>query len=305
MSQSSFVKKIVDNVKPIPTSSDEFYADLVLRNVHFIDESTQKNLKKLKVLVAGCGAGGGACLEPLARVGVTHFRIADIGLYELSNMNRQHTFIDCIGMNKAKFHERELKRINPYIDIVAYPEGVTLENIPELVGWADIIFDCVDVTTQTAILLKLHLHEVAKNREKPVFAMLDVGFCQWGKGYDYRKSHVKILDGRYKAARAEKNPIKILLKMFPSSAFPAHTLHLIEELLENPSRPASQLGCAADLLSAVAVASVIRFAKDRVLIGGWDISIEKYASPLKERFKSVFLAPWRRFKIMKSLLKTS
>jgi len=301
MKSAQYLHTIIDNVQPIPSSPDQFYAELTSRNKHFIDPIAQKKIRDLKIVVAGCGAGGGACIEPLVRLGVTHLRISDVGLYELANLNRQHTFIDCIGMNKATFHEREIKRINPYTDVIAYTEGVNEKNLPEMIEWADMIFDCVDVTTYSAITAKLFMHEVAKEKRKPVFSMLDLGFCQWGVGFDYRKSGVKVLDGRLKRARAHKNPIKILLEMFPLSAFPAHSLPLAIDLLNNPTDPASQLGCAADLLSAVAATAVVRYAKEETFLKGWNINLEGFALPLKERMAFKLKAPWMRFKIRRLL----
>jgi hypothetical protein len=303
MTQTSYLQTIVDNTQPVPDGEDSYYADLTARNRHFITPQVQKKIRDLKILVAGCGAGGGACLEPLARLGVTHFRLADVGSYELTNMNRQHTFVDCVGMKKAAFHERELKRINPHMDIVAYTDGINEQNMPGLVQWADMIFDCVDVTTQSAILQKLNLHEFAKKEKKPVFAMLDLGFCQWGKGYDYRRSSVQTLDGRLARARAQSNPIKILVEMFSLGVFPAHTLHLVLDLLKNPTMSASQLGCAADLLAAISAAAVVRFATDDKFIEGWDMSLERLAIPLKQRISYWLRAPRTRMEI-NQLLRT-
>lgn len=301
MKNPNYLKTIVDNIQPLPKDPSLFYKELTSRNHHYIDIPTQNKLRNLKVLVAGCGAGGGACLEPLARVGVTHFKIADVGHYELANLNRQHTFIDCLGMNKATFHEKELKRINPYIDVVAHTDGVHEKNIPDLVQWADLIFDCVDVTTASAIQSKIHLHEVAHEKKKPVFSMLDLGYCQWGTSYDYRNFETIPLNGRLAETKREQNPIRALLKMFPLNIFPAHTLQLLEDLLENPEIPCSQLGLAADLLSAVAVAAVIRFSKDGTVIKGWNINLESQALPLRERFNHFIKAPWKRLKIARIL----
>jgi tRNA A37 threonylcarbamoyladenosine dehydratase len=160
-----------------PRDERAFYAELVTRNRHFVPAEAQAKMRDLKVLVAGCGSGGGACIEPLARLGVTKFMIADNGAYELANLNRQHAFVDSIGVNKAEFHANELRRINPFIQVEAFTEGVTRENLDRMIGWADIIFDCVDVTTYDAIVLKLLLHEKAHAAKRPVFSMLDLGYC--------------------------------------------------------------------------------------------------------------------------------
>ena len=280
-----------------PNDPEQFYKELVTRNRHFVSSETQRRIRKLKVLVAGCGSGGGACIEPLARLGVTRFKIADSGAYELANLNRQHAFVDSIGTNKAVFHEGELKRINPFIEVDAYSSGITEDNLDSLVGWADLIFDCVDVTTYDAIMLKLAMHECSKKKQKPVFSMLDLGFCQWGHGFDYRDKSVQPLDGRLETARRYRNPIKIFMTMFPLSVFPAHSLQLIVDLLKDQKLPASQLGCASDLLSAVAAPSVIRFANTGELVKGWNIDLEHLASPLSERKKHRLKAPGLRKEI--------
>ncbi len=274
---------------------DAFYKELTTRNRHFIDPTTQRKLKDVKILIAGCGAAGGACIEPLARIGVTHFKLADNGAYELSNLNRQHTFIDFIGVNKATFHSKELRRINPFIDVETFPEGISPENLPHLIDWADLIVDAVDVTTVHAIQLKFHLHELASIKRKPVLSPLDPGFCQCGIGWDYRDPSRKPLDGRIEQAKAARHPIKALLEMFPISMVPAHSLQLFVDLLKDKSIPASQLGCSADLLSGIIVAAVIRYLETGDLIPGWHFDLDRYAHSWQKR-ATLFLKSfgWRR-----------
>lgn len=284
-----------------PQDSNKFYQELIHRNAHFVDPETQKNIRDMKVLVAGCGSGGGACIEPLARLGVTHFKIADNGDYELVNLNRQRAFVDSIGVNKATFQEQTLKRINPYIDVEAFTSGITDTNLKSLIQWADFVFDCVDVTTYDAIAMKIKLHQMAKDYKKPVISMLDIGYCQWAAGFDYRKDSVQPMDGRLERASKHRHPIKVLLEMFPLSVFPAHSLQLVIDVLRNPGMPASQLGCAADLLAAVVAPSIVRFAKTGELISGWNINLEYLAMPWRERLREWIKAPFRKAEIRKLL----
>ncbi len=265
--------------------SDEFYSQLTTRNRHFISLPTQGQLKGLRVFIAGCGAAGGACIEPLARLGVTQFRLSDNGTYELSNLNRQHTFIDQVGVNKSSFHAQEVSRINPFADVVAFPEGVTRENLDTLIEWADLVIDAVDVTVQESIQLKFHLHEVAKKARRPVLSPLDPGFCQMGYVFDYRKSSVQPIGGRLEACKKTKNPIQGLLTMFPIEAMPSHSLQLFVDLLESPEIPASQLGCSADLLSGIIAAIVLKFAATRELPWGWNMDLASYALTFGDRFE--------------------
>ena len=270
----------------VPKNADDYYRVLTGRNGHFVDERTQANIKNLKVVVAGCGAGGGACIEPLARLGVTHFRIADNGDYELANLNRQHTFVDQVGVNKAVFHRNELLRINPFIDVKAFAEGITAENLPEMVQWADLIIDTVDVTTLPAIMLKFRLHELAHQHEKAVVMPLDPGFCSMGETFDYRNPKVVPLDGRLAACKRVKNPIHGLMELFPVGTWPLHSLQLVDDLLQNAKRPASQLGCAADMLGGVIAALVMRFADSGELLTEWSYDLGTLALPRAKRWNT-------------------
>ncbi len=286
-----------------PTDRDQYYKQLTTRNHHFVSSEVQTKIRKLKVFVAGCGSTGGACIESLARLGVENFILADNGLYELNNLNRQHAFIENLGENKAEFHAKNLRGINPYASIRVHPEGVSHQNVKECCAWADIIIDAVDVTSRTGIQMKLTLHEEAKAQRKPVFTALDIGFCQWGQSFDYRKSELPTYGGKLEAARRAKHPMKALFSVVPLSAVPPHALQLIKDLLLNEDVPASQLGATSDLLSSIIVAAVIRFADSQEVVGGWNINLEYMAMPWNKR-----LATWYRGvrlrREVKQLLKT-
>jgi hypothetical protein len=277
--------------------SSSFYQALTSRNRHFVTPKAQAGLRKIKVLIAGCGAAGGACIEPLVRLGVTHLRLTDNGEYELTNLNRQHAFVDSIGQNKSTFHANEALRINPYADIVAYPEGVTPKNITALVKWADLVIDAVDVTVQKSIQMKFRLHSVAHSFRKPVLSPLDPGFLQIGQIYDYRNPKIKTLNGKLEACQKTTNPIQGLLTMFPPSTMPPHSLQLVLDLLQKPGMPASQLGISADLLSSIAASLVLGFVSSGKLPRGWKIDMAKYAIAPQELRRLQRRAPSLRKKI--------
>ena len=232
-----------------------------------------------------------------------HFRLADNGDYELTNLNRQHTFIDQIGVNKAEFHKNELLRINPYIDVEFFREGVSKQNLPDLVQWADFIVDGVDVTTESAIQLKFLLHKLAHDKSKAVVSPLDPGYCQMGYTFDYRNPSVRPLRGRLEKCLAAKGPIPALMAMFPLRTWPNHSLQLIIDLLENGNRPASQLACSADVLAGIAAALVIRFVSTGELASDWRIELASTALSTKERF-SLWLNSFSRRARIKKLLRT-
>lgn len=300
----SSAKKIQPDNNLWPQDKEEYYQTLTARNFHFISPETQRKLRNIRILVAGCGSTGGACTESLARLGVENFILADNGEYELTNLNRQHAFIENIGQNKAQFHADNLKSINPFINVKCFQEGISLKNIDESVGWSDIIIDAIDVTSASGIAMKLHLHEKAKQEHKAVLTALDIGFRQWGRSYDYRNEDLEIFDGAYEKAKAAKHPLKVLFSIVPLSAVPTHSLTLVEDLLSKDNVSASQLGCTSDLLSAIIVPVIIQFVESGELVEGWNIDLNQFAKSRKERLQQYFQGLLSRRKARKLLATT-
>jgi hypothetical protein len=298
--KTSGVYSTIDTNKA-PTNHNDYYAQLVDRNQHFISHETQEKLSSLKISVGGCGTVGGACLEPLARLGVENFKLADNGTYELTNLNRQCAYVSNIGENKATYNLKLLKQVNPFIKAKAFPEGVTPDNVEELVDWADLIVDAVDVTSKESISMKIALHERAKLAKKPVFSAMDPGFCNCGLGYDYRKKKAQVLDGRLAAAISTDHPFKAWFYILPVSLIPTHCLPLIVELLQGKTATGSQLVIAANLLSAIIASCVVRFVDEGVVIRKWNVNLEYLAMSFRKRFFLKLHRPFLLYKINRLL----
>ncbi|NUN04381.1 MAG: ThiF family adenylyltransferase [Bdellovibrio sp.] len=280
-------------------SSDpvSFYAELTRRNFHFVSEDLQKKVAKVRVLIAGCGSTGGACIESLARVGVQHFALADNGSYELNNMNRQHVRLENLGENKAAFHAKEIRSINPYVEVLVSEEGITPQNVDRFVEWADFVFDAVDVTTQSGIKAKILLHQKCHSYKKPVLSGLDLGYLQWGCSYDYRGGHLAILNGREHAALAAKNPLAAIFALYPFSIVPNDCVSLLIDMFEQKIDFAPQMGCTSDALSAVIVPALLKFAGTGELISGWHLDLSSYRYTRLERLVSWLKSIPLRFKL--------
>lgn len=95
------------------------YAEMTRRNIGFVTEAEQARLRGATVYVCGTGGMGGACLLALARVGVGRLIVADIDVFEVSNLNRQvFAFAETIGRHKAEATAEILGRINPDLEVV-------------------------------------------------------------------------------------------------------------------------------------------------------------------------------------------
>ena len=289
---------MIQAVHPLKqTDAASFYAELTRRNFHFVPDDLQKKLSKVRVLIAGCGSTGGACIEALARVGVQHFALADNGSYELNNMNRQHARLENLGENKAAFHAKEIKSINPYIEVMVSEEGITAQNVDRFVAWADFVFDAVDVTTQSGIKAKILLHQKCHSFKKPVLSGLDLGYLQWGCSYDYRDGTIAVLNGKADAASAAKNPLAAIFALYPFNIVPSDCVSLLIDMFDQKIDFAPQIGCTSDALSAVIVPALLKFVGTGELLPGWNLNLGAYRYTRQERLMIWLKSIPLRFKL--------
>ncbi|MCU0286799.1 MAG: AMP-binding protein, partial [Acidobacteria bacterium] len=132
----------------------------------------QEKLKSTTVFVAGAGGSGSPLIQQLALCGVGTIIICDYDTVELSNLNRQVLHDESrIGTNKALSAQMTVKHINPHVNVIAYNEKISADNVDRLVGDAAVIFDNVD-----DIETKFILSQCALNNHVPhiLSSMIDM-----------------------------------------------------------------------------------------------------------------------------------
>ena len=123
------------------------------RNIGLITELEQQKICEGSVLVAGVGGMGGVAAEVLVRMGIGKIKICDFDIFEETNFNRQlHSNIDSIGKYKVEVLKSELLKINPKLIIESYKEGVTRENIHQLLDGVKIVINGMDKMYASLIL---------------------------------------------------------------------------------------------------------------------------------------------------------
>ena len=102
------------------------YDEMVTRNAGFLTAAEQATLRGTRVFVCGVGGMGGAALQSLVRAGVGHFCLADMDVFETSNLNRQlFATLDTVGLPKVAATRAAMLRINPGVELTTYgPEWV-------------------------------------------------------------------------------------------------------------------------------------------------------------------------------------
>jgi sulfur carrier protein ThiS adenylyltransferase len=121
-------------------SRDELEALLVARH----GPGVHAKLKLGHVGIAGCGGLGSTLAVALARSGVGKLTLIDFDVVEPSNLNRQQFFVDQIGVPKTVALGANLRRINPYVELVHCQLKLTRVDVPRLFGGCNVVAECFD-----------------------------------------------------------------------------------------------------------------------------------------------------------------
>jgi sulfur-carrier protein adenylyltransferase/sulfurtransferase len=111
-----------------------------------VGEQGQLRLLDSKVLLVGAGGLGSPASLYLAAAGVGRLGIVDADVVDESNLQRQiiHS-TEVLGEPKVESARRTIEALNPDVDVVAYQERLTSENVDRILadGW-DVIIDGAD-----------------------------------------------------------------------------------------------------------------------------------------------------------------
>lgn len=263
--------------------ADTFYAGLTTRNAGVISTRVQKRLRSATVLVAGCGSIGGAAVEPLARIGVQHLRLADPGTYELNNLNRQNATVADLDQNKALVAQARVRAINPYASVVATPLGICEDTIEGLLDGVEVIVDGVDVTTESGLRAKYLLHEHACARGLPLFTGWDMAGAQYVRVYDYRRIRTPF-DGQITCDDLDEMSMwQLLQRLVPARYVPLEMIRVAAANLENPDFSFPQLVHAADLFGALSAHLVTQLLAGERVREHIYLDLHHHARPLVPR----------------------
>ncbi len=105
----------------------------------------QQKLKAAKVLMVGAGGLGCPVLQYLVAAGVGEIGIVDDDLVDESNLHRQILYSSAdVGKPKAVVAAEKLRIMNPFVELKAYQERLTIENAEKLIGAYNLIIDGSD-----------------------------------------------------------------------------------------------------------------------------------------------------------------
>ncbi|MEI2731480.1 MAG: ThiF family adenylyltransferase [Dermatophilaceae bacterium] len=277
-----------------PTTPDSaYYRQLTTRNAGFISVAAQERLRRLTVLVAGCGSTGGAAVEPLVRVGVQHFLLAEPGDFEVSNLNRQSAFLDEVGRNKATVAADRIRAINPHASTLVDTDGITAANVEALVRAADVVIDGVDVTERSGWLAKWLLHEAAAALGRPVVSGWDMAGTQYVRFYDYRAGARRPFDGAITRAQIDDaSTWELMRRAVPMRMVPVEMLVAARAAVSGTATDGlAQLVYASMLFGALSSRIVVCIAEGKRVRRHTLLSVDAAISPGRDRLRRSLRKP--------------
>ena len=110
--------------------------------------------------IMGLGGLGSAVAIALARIGIGTLLLADFDVVEPTNLNRQHYFVDQIGMRKTEALCATLQRINPHLDLRPIDERLDGAAMARHFAAVDVLVECFDEAAMKAEALRVALTDL-------------------------------------------------------------------------------------------------------------------------------------------------
>ena len=125
-----------------------------------VGEELQSRFSASAVAICGLGGLGSNIAVSLARAGVGTLILIDFDRVDITNLNRQQYKVCQLGMEKARALAENLREINPYIRLVPHTVKITAENLPALVGQAQVVCEAFDDAEEKSMLTEAVLTQL-------------------------------------------------------------------------------------------------------------------------------------------------
>ncbi len=157
--------------------------DFLHRTRALLGPQALETLSQPLVSIAGLGGVGGPAFMTLVRSGVKRFRLAEQGVFDPPDMNRQWGALgSTMDRPKLAVYVEWAKSINPEIEIEEFPEGLTLENMDGFLLGSDIHIGAIDVDASKE--LTDQAESVLRKESIPIFTSVACAFGTIMLNYD-------------------------------------------------------------------------------------------------------------------------
>ncbi len=126
-------------------SQKDYFSQAFSRNIGLFTQEEQDRLAVAKIGIPGMGGVGGVHFITMVRTGVGNFHISDFDVYEPANVNRQYgAKVPDFGRRKMEVMKEEALRINPFLTIKEFPQGISEDSVDDFLEGLDVVLDSLD-----------------------------------------------------------------------------------------------------------------------------------------------------------------
>ena len=122
-------------------------------------EQITEKLAQATVAICGLGGLGSNVGINLARAGIKKLILVDFDYVDVTNLQRQQYKASQVGTPKVLALVENLKEIAPYVELEAYNEKITEENVDKFVVNADVVCEAFDNPESKSMLVNVLLEK--------------------------------------------------------------------------------------------------------------------------------------------------
>ncbi len=212
-------------------------------------------LRSKTVAFAGLGGVGGGTFLALVRCGVTRFRLAENGVFDPPDMNRQAAaFGHTMGRPKLEVYAQLARSINPEAELELFPEGIGENNLERFLAGADLSVGVIDAEKGAEV--KAMAPGLLQKHGLPMLTCGAVGFGAVLVGHEPGG----MMPEEFWRLAKEKSSGGSLLPSLIEDLFPRPVMERITRGLASGKMPTTAVGCLAAnaLLACEALVCLLR-----------------------------------------------
>jgi len=172
---------------------DLYFEVITNRNQDKITRDEQRLLRTKRIGVLGLSVGGEAAVTVAQEHLCGEIVLADFDRLDLSNLNRLNAGCDELGQKKAVIVARRIAKINPYLEVTLFEDGVTAATLGHFLDGVDLLIEeCDDLQIKREVRLAAKARRV-----NVVYAADERGLLSvepYGDWPDLRPFHGRIED---------------------------------------------------------------------------------------------------------------
>jgi molybdopterin/thiamine biosynthesis adenylyltransferase len=260
------------------------YHSAFSRNIGWVTREEQDILKNKRVAIAGLGGAGGSHLLTLARLGIGKFNIADFDRFELPNFNRQAgASMSHLNRPKVDVLEEMALDVNPSLDIIKFPSGVTTDNLSEFLTDVDVYVDGVDFF---AFAAREAIFAACAEMGIPAITAAPLGMSV--ALLNFMPGQMSFEDYFQLQGKSELDKIlHFLVGLSPAMLQSGYLVDPTAIDLPNHKGPSTPMGCELCAGFAGSQALKIVLKRDNILAAPWGLQFDAYRCKLVKTWR-----PW-------------